>query len=566
MTAPATKFPAIVVTSPKFATIIADVMANHARDAFLKGQLTDSSRLVVLAATLDACSSLGFDQVRAILAQPRKAATKQPAKQPAAKAFLDYLQLCSSTDLRQTRRALRMYVREECECLGPPPPGAAAEVLERGSRFLFLKEGAAFRFSVGDLAVALHGYATALRVMMAGWGGAVTLPPQQRAACAREISKVNANMSLIALQQGKLRTRLSTPPTPLRPSRRGLRGTRGAARRPRRCAATRRPAPRTPSPPSSIPPPPSVGSRRTRSCSWRAMRRRRSSSSRSSRCRQERMRPAAAPLRLPVKRRALRADDARGRRRRRGGGAAVGARPRRRRRRRRRCCRARRCRRLRPGGRRAADARRAAGLAGTHMAPTADGDDVAQHQREFGILHAALPPRLPAARAPADLGARARRAIKAPLPPDATPCAVRAHFAYAADAAEVRAALEADARMLRVWRVTLRPVGPWLARNRWGYLAPLAALSTVFAAWYERTDGVVANPLTLAAHLLLRGEAWGGGAAAQAAFERAVGGVDGLAELFAGYYAMLRNYSYALPQLDAWTQEHPPTRTPFELM
>ncbi|KAG5177019.1 hypothetical protein JKP88DRAFT_333667 [Tribonema minus] len=146
---------------------------------------------------------------------------------------------------------------------------------------------------------------------------------------------------------------------------------------------------------------------------------------------------------------------------------------------------------------------------------SAAGTDAALHVQAFGALHAALPPRLPAARAPPDLSDAQSAAIAARLPADATPGAVCAHLAYGVAAADVRAALEADARALRVWRDALRPVGDWLAQPR--------------------------------------GEEWGGGARAAAAFERAVGSAEGLAELFAGYYAMVLDYSLMLPRLDTLT-------------
>ncbi|KAG5185285.1 hypothetical protein JKP88DRAFT_276695 [Tribonema minus] len=176
---------------------------------------------------------------------------------------------------------------------------------------------------------------------------------------------------------------------------------------------------------------------------------------------------------------------------------------------------------------------------------TATGAAVTRHVHAFATLHAALPPRLPAARAPSAISAQQSTEIAAQLPAPATLGAVRAHFAWGADAAEVRAALEADPRLLRVWRETLQPMGAWLAQNRWGYLAALKVLAALNTARDARSDGVTANDRTLAAYLLVRGEEWGGGRARS---------VEGLSELFAGYYAMVRNYSYVLPQLDAWTQ------------
>eukprot|EP00611_Tribonema_gayanum_P007911 TRINITY_DN1735_c1_g1_i1.p1 TRINITY_DN1735_c1_g1~~TRINITY_DN1735_c1_g1_i1.p1 ORF type:complete len:773 (-),score=304.80 TRINITY_DN1735_c1_g1_i1:215-2533(-) len=182
------------------------------------------------------------------------------------------------------------------------------------------------------------------------------------------------------------------------------------------------------------------------------------------------------------------------------------------------------------------------------------GGVVGWHVRDFWALHAALPPHLLAARPPSAYSAQHQSRIVARLPPDATDGAICAHFVYGADAAEIRAALDADPRALRAWQVTLRPVGAWLARNKRGYLAALAALGILTAERDTRPQGVVANAQMFSAYLLLRGEEWGSGARAEAALVRAIGSVEGLTELFAGFYAMVRNYSYALPQLDVWTE------------
>ncbi|KAG5177018.1 hypothetical protein JKP88DRAFT_333660 [Tribonema minus] len=148
---------------------------------------------------------------------------------------------------------------------------------------------------------------------------------------------------------------------------------------------------------------------------------------------------------------------------------------------------------------------------GPRMHETAVGAAVTWHTRAFGNFWMTLPRRLPAERAPAALAPQQRAEVAAQLPPRATPGTARAHYAYVADAAAVRAALEADdARALRVWRAALRPVGDWLAHNRWGYLAPLVALATVCAARKERHAGLVANEHTLAAYLLQRGARGGG--------------------------------------------------------
>ncbi|KAG5181997.1 hypothetical protein JKP88DRAFT_278482 [Tribonema minus] len=195
------------------------------------------------------------------------------------------------------------------------------------------------------------------------------------------------------------------------------------------------------------------------------------------------------------------------------------------------------------------------GYGGALLVGSALGTAVTHYLETFAPLQAALPPRLLASRAPSALSAQQHAEIAAQLPHDATAGAARAHFAYSADAAEVRAALEADPRTLRVWRAVLRPLGPWLAQNRWGYPAALAALALLNAARSDRREGVVVCGLTLSAYLLLCGEEWGSVALAQAAFERVTDSVEELAELFAGYYAMLRSYSYALPQLDAWVAD-----------
>ncbi|KAG5174934.1 hypothetical protein JKP88DRAFT_284085 [Tribonema minus] len=195
------------------------------------------------------------------------------------------------------------------------------------------------------------------------------------------------------------------------------------------------------------------------------------------------------------------------------------------------------------------------GYGGLSFTQTAVGAAATRHVRDFATLHAALPPRWPAVRAPIALNAQQRAETAAQLPPDATLDVVRTHFAWGADAAEVRAALEADPRMLRVWRVTLPPMGPWLAQNRWGHLTALAALALVNVDKSDHRGCAIAEGFMLAAYLLLRGEEWGSGALAQAAFERAVSSVEGLAELFAGYYRMVRDYSYALPHVDARAEE-----------
>ncbi|KAG5184753.1 hypothetical protein JKP88DRAFT_255308 [Tribonema minus] len=176
------------------------------------------------------------------------------------------------------------------------------------------------------------------------------------------------------------------------------------------------------------------------------------------------------------------------------------------------------------------------------------GVDIARYLVSFNPLFGGLPQRLPAARELSALSAQHYADVAAQLPPHALPGAVRAHFAYAADAAEVRAALEADPRMLRVWRVALRPMGFWLARNRWGYLTALAMLA-MLRKHKSESDGVAANVLTFALYVLLRGEGWGSGALAQAAFDRVVASVDALAEFFADFYAMVRSYSFVLPLL-----------------
>ncbi|KAG5187877.1 hypothetical protein JKP88DRAFT_306326 [Tribonema minus] len=192
------------------------------------------------------------------------------------------------------------------------------------------------------------------------------------------------------------------------------------------------------------------------------------------------------------------------------------------------------------------------GYGGAILMSTAAGAGTKQLLRELDDLHAALPPRWPAACAAAALGAQQLVDAAKQLPPDAAPGAVRARAAWSADAAAARAALAADARLRRAWQGTLRPMGAWLARNRWGYAAALAALAMVHVEQSKLSGGVVAGAYKLAAHLLVRGEEWGGGERARAAFECAVDDTDALAELFAGYYAMLRDYGYALPQLDAW--------------
>ncbi|KAG5187540.1 hypothetical protein JKP88DRAFT_288159 [Tribonema minus] len=169
------------------------------------------------------------------------------------------------------------------------------------------------------------------------------------------------------------------------------------------------------------------------------------------------------------------------------------------------------------------------GYGGAIVLRTAAGAATKQLLRELDDLHAALPPRWPAARAPAALGAQQLADAAAQLSPGATPGAVRARAAWGADAAAVRAVLAADPRLQRAWQATLLPMG--------------AALGD---------EGGAGGAYALAAHLLLRGEEWGGGERARAAFERAVDDPDVLAELFAGYYAMLRDYGYVLPQLGMW--------------
>ncbi|KAG5182312.1 hypothetical protein JKP88DRAFT_245745 [Tribonema minus] len=135
---------------------------------------------------------------------------------------------------------------------------------------------------------------------------------------------------------------------------------------------------------------------------------------------------------------------------------------------------------------------------------TVMGAAVLRHLLTFGTLHAALPPRLPTGRAHSAISAQQSAEIAAQLPARATP---------GADAAVVRAALEADPRMLRVWREPPQPVGAWLGQNRWGYLAALTALAALNVAREKRRDGVTANERALAAYLLVRGEEWGGGSA-----------------------------------------------------
>ncbi|KAG5192661.1 hypothetical protein JKP88DRAFT_284181 [Tribonema minus] len=166
----------------------------------------------------------------------------------------------------------------------------------------------------------------------------------------------------------------------------------------------------------------------------------------------------------------------------------------------------------------------------------APGPAISRHIDDVIPALETLPPRLPAERAISTLTAQQRAAAAAQLPPDATAAAVRAQCAYGAGAAE--------------------PVGAWLARNRWGSLVALAAFAALVDA--EGADGFIARKWSLLVYLALRGEGWGGGAAAHAAFEGAVSSVDGLAEFFAGYYALVRRYAYALPQLNAaWAAKIP---------
>ncbi|KAG5181261.1 hypothetical protein JKP88DRAFT_321564 [Tribonema minus] len=117
---------------------------------------------------------------------------------------------------------------------------------------------------------------------------------------------------------------------------------------------------------------------------------------------------------------------------------------------------------------------------GARLYRRATGADVTvmKYVLEAATLHAALPLRPPTSRAPSAASAQQRVQIAAQLPPDASSetATVRAHFAYDADTAEARAALDVGFRMLRVWRVAQRPVGSWLGQNGWGYLPSLTAL------------------------------------------------------------------------------------------
>ncbi|KAG5176898.1 hypothetical protein JKP88DRAFT_249125 [Tribonema minus] len=91
------------------------------------------------------------------------------------------------------------------------------------------------------------------------------------------------------------------------------------------------------------------------------------------------------------------------------------------------------------------------------------GTNLVHYVSDFLCLRAVLPLRLASVCAPCALK-RAEFAVR--LLPDAMPAALCAHCVQAA---EFSAALEADPRMLRVWRVKLHPVVALGLRDQWGY-------------------------------------------------------------------------------------------------